>query len=263
MQSVDKRYAVNFVHGIKDSLIARSVDYEKIIESYGQVTACVRRDAGYSFKTQEHIRALIVSQLNSVCHWHTISSNVNKIQRIFFSYDPDKLKVADWHELADQITEIGCVNRIIEKQLAVLSDNIEVLLRLQREYGSIDNFITYENPYETAVKLSMKKPFKLKQVGYSIAVEYLRNVGVKAIKHDKNIRVALGHERLALSSDYPAEEETIHILTQIARLTETNIIYIDSLLWLFCSKSYGAVCISKPRCSSCELSDYCCFTGHA
>jgi len=90
MQHIDKQYAVAFVRGIKKTLTGLSVDYDKVIDSYGQVAACIRRDAGYSFKLKEHIRGLILAQLSNQRSWQLVAHNIHKIDRIFFQFDSEK-----------------------------------------------------------------------------------------------------------------------------------------------------------------------------
>lgn len=69
--------------------------------------------------------------------------------------------------------------------MKVLSYNIDVLATIQRTYGSLDSFVTSDTPYNIAEKLSKKgSRYKLKQVGYALALEYLKNVGIPAIKPD-------------------------------------------------------------------------------
>ena len=261
MQLIDEQYARSFVGAIKSALTSTGVDYDTIIDNYGQVQACVRRDAGYTFTIKEHTRGLILAQLQSLSTWDPVVDNLRKVSPVFFDYEPDKLLATDLSELTQNVEEHGYSGGSVKKQMAVLHDNITMLLDLQRQYGSVDNFVVSRNPFEIAGLISKRGKYKLKQVSLNLAVEYLRNVGVKAIRHDLEMRRALSHERLALSSDYPSEPETVHILNQIAGFTRTHPIYIDTLLWLFCSAGPKSVCGIKPQCLLCDLKPYCQYTG--
>jgi hypothetical protein len=261
MQLIDEQYARSFVGAIKSALTRTGVEYDTIIDNYGQVAACVRRDAGYSFTIREHVRGLILAQLFSLKSWRPTAHNLHKINQIFFDYDPDKILATDVTGFVQKLSKIGCAGAGVKKQMAALQDNIATLSDFQQQYGSIDNFVVSANPVEVAKLISKRGKHKLKQVSFNLAVEYLRNVGVKAVRHDVQMRRTLSHERLALSSDYPSEPETVHILNRIAGFTHTNLIYLDTLLWLFCSASKQSVCSITPQCQLCDLQKDCQYTG--
>jgi hypothetical protein len=143
--------------------------------------------------------------------------------------------------------------------MAALSGNIGIFETIDKKYGSLDRFVESADPHAIAIRLSnSKSEFKLGQVGYTLAMEYLRNVGVRASKPDVHVRRAIGHARLGLvDAEVPSEEEAYRAVGKIACEAEVNTTYLDNLLWLLCAKDYGNVCGSMPQCTACLLREAC------
>jgi hypothetical protein len=59
-----------------------------------------------------------------------------------------------------------------------LRENIEIFERIIADHSCLDSFITSESPDEIAWRLAGGK-YKLRQVGFTLALEYLRSVGVR------------------------------------------------------------------------------------
>ena len=54
---------------IEKTLTQNNIDYNKLIDGFGQVTATEKRENGYTFTLNEHIKALIMSQLSNQRAW--------------------------------------------------------------------------------------------------------------------------------------------------------------------------------------------------
>lgn len=100
-------------------------------------------------------------------------------------------------------------------------------------------------------------PYKLRLVGFTLAIEYLRNVGLRAGKPDVHIRRVLGGDRLGFSEGIPSESEAVRLIADLAEEAGCNPTYLDNLLWIFCAQDYGDVCGANPRCASCDLRPAC------
>jgi hypothetical protein len=155
------------------------------------------------------------------------------------------------------LRRIRCGNRAMKKQLLVLPENIATLRRIAAVYGSVDAFVMRDDPDAIARCLSEPGEHKLKQMGYALAMEYLRNVGIRAGKPDIHVRRVLSGERLGFASGLPSERDAYQILARLADAAECNPTYFDNLLWLFCAKNYGDICGAAPRCEACALADTC------
>ena len=85
--------------------------------------------------------------------------------------------------------------------MKALADNIRIFEQLEKEYGSMDAFITSDAPEVIVKKLSQSNsPYKLHQVGEALVWEYIRNVGIDGAKPDTHIRRFLGSDRMGEES---------------------------------------------------------------
>jgi hypothetical protein len=200
-----------------------------------------------------------LSLLSNQRPWGPIARNLDRIGDIFFQYDPYAIKQTDPDQFAQKICAIRCGNRQLANQMAALSGNIGVFETIIEKYGSLDRFVESADPHTIAVRLSNpESEFKLRQVGYTLAMEYLRNVGVRASKPDVHVRRAIGQARLGLvDAELPSEEEAYRAVAKIADEADVNPNFLDKLLWLLCAKDYGNVCGSTPRCTVCLLREAC------
>lgn len=231
--------ARDLVLAVQDTLRRRDFDYEHAIEGFGQVAASEKRKNGHVFGLLEHLRGLLLSQLSNQRPWKQIAQNQEQIRTVFLDYDPTALQQADPKELETKIRAIRCSNRQIRKQLLALRANITTLKRIERDFGSLDNFVTLDEPDRIAARLSRPGHYKLIQVGYTLALEYLRNVGIRAGKPDAHIRRILGPERLAYLAQGPSEDDAYRLITRLASEAHCNATYFDNLLWIFCATGYG------------------------
>lgn len=229
---------------------------QAIIE-LGQVSKSERRDRGEAFHTNEHLKGFILALLSNQRPWGPIVENMDNITDIFYGFQLDKIKQADKKLLAKQIKDIKCGNRAIDKQMEALDYNIRIFEQLECTYGSLDQFVGSDTADNIAWELGNGRKYKLKQMGYTLALEYLRNVGVKAIKPDLHIRRIISDERLSLYNGYPSEIETVNIMSAIAAESDVNLTYLDNLMWLYCAVDYANICGSHPKCNVCELRQHC------
>ena len=138
-----------------------------------------------------------------------------------------------------------------------LGANIATLKRIERDFGSLDRFVASSEPIEIANLLSGSGAYKLKYVGPALALEYLRNVGVRAAKPDVHVLRILGGERLAYFPALPMEWEAVQLVANLAAEAGCSATYLDNLLWLFCAVGYGNICGARPRCNVCAFRDGC------
>lgn len=213
-----------------------------------------QRAEGKTFSFSEHIRGMIYSLLSNNRPWEQIEENIDQIDKIFFYYDKDKILNTSADYFTQQIQLIKCGNRNIKKQMDALHRNIHKLERIEKEFGTLDNFVTSGTPIEIADLLANSLKYKLHTLGLALAMEYLRNVGIDAIKPDTHICRILGKKHLGYSSSEEAGDiEAIEIINTISKETGYLPSKIDALFWLFCSDSNGMICTKIPDCERCRL----------
>ena len=241
------------IEQIKSTLSDQAVDYEKHIKDFGQVHANNERMKGKTFNFREHIKGLIYAQLSNQRSWGPIARNLETINKIFCEYNPEVLKIQDPNHLEAQIVSIKCGNRKIASQLAKLRSNIETFEKITLEYGNIDAFVTSDVPEKIAKELGSGKKYKLKEIGFTLALEYLRNIGINAIKPDLHICRLIGPERLRFIDKIPTPEEAYHCLMDLEHEIPESAVYLDNLLWIFAAKDYGNICTANPKCNYCSV----------
>lgn len=241
------------INGILDTM--KSTNYN--IVELETTTAINKRKSGKEFSFNEHIEGLVWSLLSNQRPWKGISDNKENIKKIFHNFDYKYIMEEDPNVFITKLIEIKCGNRAIKKQMYGLKYNIEVFFKLAKKYGSMDKFVTSSSPYNIAKKISKGK-YKLQQIGFPLAMEYLRNVGIDTVKPDVHICRILGKERLALSENYVAnEEEATKIINSIAEKTNLTASEVDYILWQFCANGYAEICTKNPKCEMCKICKYC------
>jgi len=200
---------------------------------------------------ENHISALIYSQLSANRPWKGIEANKEKINKIFNNFDPKYLKSVNPEKLEDEIKNIKCGNRLIHIQMFGLKDNILTFEKIEKEYGSLDNFVLSDEAITIAKKLS-KGEYKLKGVGLALACEYLKGVGIDCIKPDIHICRILG--RFGYSkTNMATENEAIKIIDDMSKEYNLPKMEIDTILWQYCADGYLEICGSTPKCHICNI----------
>ena len=138
-----------------------------------------------------------------------------------------------------------------------LHENIRTFEKIEKEYGSFDSFVLSDTINNIAIQLSTSNSrYKLKQIGFALALEYLRNVGLDVGKPDLHIRRILSIKRLGYSKyEEVKEKEAVKIIDDITRESENSPMYIDLILWSFCSN----ICGESPKCDICNIRESCKF----
>jgi hypothetical protein len=190
--------------------------------------------------------------------WGAIACHLPDIDEIFFGYDADLIKKTESARFVASLRKIQCGNRRIKTQMDALRMNIETFERIVTDYGSLDIFVNSARPNLIAAQLSISGGrYKLKEVGFTLAMEYLRNVGVHASKPDVHVQRILSSERLGLMQGTPTPEKAYDLMETLAADAGVNSTYLDNLLWIFCARDYGNICGATPNCAICRLSELC------
>lgn len=243
---------------LQQTLAAQGIDYDGVVTEFGQVPASEARLHGKRFTPADHLRGLVLSLLSNQRPWGPIAYHLDQIQTIFFGFDPERVRAADPEYFVHALRELRCGNRQIRAQMHTLAQNIDTFARIAAEQGSLDAFVTSADPDVIATRLSAPgSVYKLRQVGYTLALEYLRNVGIRASKPDVHVRRAISGERLGYFDGHPTEEQAYRKVEHLAAEANCNPTYLDNLLWLFCAQDYGNVCRAQPRCSVCGFVSTC------
>jgi len=245
------------VEKLKLTLSNNKIDYKKIVEEFGQVASTEERVGGEEFTLRDHIRSLVLALLSNQRPWGPIEKNLDKLKTIFFQYDPDKLQKANPLEILQKIKEIKCGNILINKQVKELSYNIKQFKRIIKEFGSVDNFLSKNSEESATMLCDPESPYKLKNIGPALVMEYLRSVGIAGMKPDTHLLRICGSERLAIFPSSVSIEQAKSLFNKFAEQADLNPSYLDNLFWIFGAKDYANICSAKPKCDLCDLVSCC------
>lgn len=232
-----------------------------------------KRNRGELFSVTDHIRAMVYSMLSSGISWNRVAKDiqpdtkcVTSVDEIFYDYDAEQLLNCTPEQLRDAAKSINCGTQSTLKQMeALLSVNIPKLLKLEKEYGTVDsyydNFIQKDKTLKALVKTlsDVESKDKMAQMGIALVCEYLRNVGYDIPKPDRHIRRILGSNTLAFSSNTTASPfDVFDIISEVAVWLNKSLAEVDYILWSYCANGYGGVCtVAKPKCDICVAKKYC------
>lgn len=242
---------------LENTLKNNDIDFEKDIDNLGQVHAVKKRANGHQFTLQDHLKGLILSLLINQRPWKPIADNLDNLDEIFLNYEPEKLKKADPEELVNNIKRIKCGNISIKRQMKTLNYNISIFEKIEVENGSIDTFITSKPAEKVADRLSNStSPYKLKQMGIALTMEYLKNVGISGMKPDTHLLRICGPERLNIIPKTKPKKQ-LSIFKKFSEEAGVSTTYLDNLIWILGANDFGEICSNKPKCHKCELKAYC------
>lgn len=244
---------IDYIKLIIETLIKNGYSIKEI-ETVQAVNA---RKNGKVFELEDHIGGMVYSLLGNQRPWKAISENYDIIKSIFHNFDPNYLQNIDPAILVNEIRRIKCGNRSISNQMYSLNYNIDVFNKITSKYGSMDNYVTSDEPIIIANTLSSGE-YKLKQMGIALVIEYLKNVGIDSFKPDTHIRRLFGKDRFGFSDKTMAsEKEVLDKAKYFSMITNIPMVEIDSLTWQFCSSDYADICSASPKCEKCLVKTKC------
>lgn len=257
------------------------VQEEKLWENTYIKRQIDKREGGGVFTVSDHIRAMVYSLLSGGQGWAKYAREmdvqtgcISCVDTIFHDYNPTELLECSPQQLFEELQELHLAPRFgtapIEKLITV---NIPKLLKMEEEYGTVDNYYQKYIQSETKGHLTPIAPAiplikalsknkgddKLEQFGVPLVCEYLRNAGYDIPKPDTHTRRILGSDILGFSTSKKVPEyRTIEIICEIARAAKKSVAETDYILWSYCSDGYGEICTSiNPKCDVCVAVGQC------
>ncbi len=233
--------------------------YNRIADITSGKSKMQLRAEGKSFTLEEHIQGMIYSQLSAQTVWANIEKNFAAIDKLFFYYNPAKLKKCDYMYFIYGLKGLGCGSRLTNAQMKALHENLATFDLIIKDYGSMDAFVTSRPQIEIVEMLSSNSSkYKLKQIGPALAWEYLRNVGVDGAKPDVHMKRILGSNRLGYSNyENATDTEVFQAIKKLSKETGLWMAEIDYLFWAFCATGKGEICTASPKCNHCVLKSEC------
>lgn len=252
LKEVTQNIDYSFILEMRDYLLQRKILYSNSFPYFVH-----ERKQGRQFSFEEHIKALVYSQLSAQTQWHRIVSHLNEIDELFHNYEYSWIISCDSQYLIDGIKKLKCGSRCTAHQMGNFHKNIKMLKKIEQQYNSLDAYVTSKPAIEIVKDLSSGQ-FKLLYIGEALAWEYLRNVGIDGAKSDVHICRFLGANRMNLcQSPIATTTQVTEVMPHISKSLNLTMVEIDSIIWSFCATNYGEICSATPKCSQCIISKYC------
>ena len=217
------------------------------------------RQNGKQYSFSEHLQGLIYALLSNQRPWIGVEPHLAEIDEVFYDYDAEKVKATPGSHFAKLLCAMKCGNRNIGAQMDNLAKNIFKMENIEKEYGSMDAFVTSAPAPKIVRKLSdYNSKYKLYNVGASLAWEYIRNVGIDGAKPDVHLCRFFGGDRMGDGNHTPATTQEVYdTILSLSQESELSMGAIDTLVWSYCADGYGEICTAHPRCAECEIYHYC------
>ena len=244
----------HWIFDIREYLLSKGLTYGTSLPE--QIRS---RRSGKRFSFEDHVKALIYAMLTNQRKWYYVEPHLSEIDELFFEYNPEKILEKSAEYYCEQLCKIKCGNRGIKSQMEALPDNLRTFRRIEKDFGSLDAFVSSEPANEIVKKLSdTSSKYKIKELGPALAWEYLRNVGIDGAKPDVHLRRFFGNDRMGTCGhDIATEKEVINQVVLISEKTGLLQAEVDNLIWSFCADGYGEICTASPRCRECPISKNC------
>lgn len=210
----------------------------------------LRKD-GHTFTFNEHVEAMVLSLLSANRPWKQIEENIDNLRKFFHDYDAEYLATADPVTLTIGVRELGCGNKAIARQMEGLSHNVRLMQRIENIIGNIDNLAANNDPYDVSMVLS-SGVYKLQGFAQTLALQYLRNVGIDTCKPDVHIRRILARLGLIPYEDCPVRD-VVDAMSKLGSELDMPITLVNEIIWFYGATGFGEVCGKTPKCILCNI----------
>ena len=151
-----------------------------------------------------------------------------------------------------------------KRKLKACIENAKIMREISEEYGSFGEYL--DRNKNNLQKLKEELITKFHYLGNILVLEYLKEIGMDAIKPD--VHVARVMHRLGLidsermsSADI---DKVIEVANRMSRLAGEKLNIIDAIFWMYGGGGDNhvkkAICSkNKPLCKECPLPKYCVF----
>ncbi len=218
----------------------------------------IQRNEGKMFTIQEHIEGMILAMI-SYQDWKNIAYQKDKIKELFFNYEPKQILKHDGNYYYEGLHSLWVSGRFGKIQMQEVNHNVNVFKSIEKDFKSVDAFVTGRSADEVVEALSdSKSKYKLNQMSEILVCEYLRSVGIDIVKPNLCIRRMLGADRLGISNKKTAScYEEIKEFSRLSKETGLRAEDLDFLFTRYCDESDIGICSEKPKCDKCVIREYC------
>lgn len=214
-----------------------------------------RRRRGEEFTISEHLEAIVVSKLCANRPNGPIYDNLDRIRELFFGFDVSKVYCEKPEYFVTGLLAMSLGNRRLEAQMNELRSNIGVLRAIEDKWGTTDYIAAnaYKDIWWAIDKLtSNNSTYKLKGIGAALCFQYLKRLGVDAIKPDVHLMRIF--PRWGVLSEDCSQYDVYTACAQIKDYyPELSLTDIGEILWHWCAVDYLDICGAHATCSICPV----------
>jgi len=214
---------------------------------------------------------LVLAVFSNQTKWKFLKPHLPEIKNALFNYNINLIAalsdIAVHQIYMQKIYRLKIPSGIkIEKKLLWIRNNASTFLKIQKQFGSVLNFMQTElagSPFDDIhncyihpndkqlLKHFSKGMFKLGGVGDAICCEFFNGIGIDEFKPD--VHTCRFIKRIGIVPSGNKDKVREAGIT-IARTLGQPRKYVDSHLWIFCADGEGEICTEKtPQCHVCQL----------
>lgn len=230
-------------------------NYKYKLDYYKKLNNIKDRINGKKFNYRDHLKALILAQLNNYRWDDSVENKKSELNKIFNDFDKEFILSKDRNYFIKELKRINCTKPLIENIIDSFYYNIKIFNSIEREYGSLDNFVFSKIPNKIVYILREGK-YKLKQVGTYVAIEYLISVGVNVSNISRKSLNLFEKDKLNLNNRL-TREEGLDIIKKLSIINKKSELEIECILEAFTKEKKSNICTDTPKCSMCYLNYVC------
>jgi len=184
------------------------------------------------------------------------------IKKAFSDYDVNKVSQYNNEDLKRMMRNPRLIRN--KRKLKACIENAKIMKKISTKYGSFGEYLDQNRHNFRQLKKELIERFRY--LGDILVLEYLKEIGIDAIKPDVHV-VRVMH-RLGLINSERISSENINkvlvVANRMAQLIGEKLSMIDAIFWMYGGSGDNhvkkAICSkNKPLCNECHLIKYCNF----
>lgn len=184
------------------------------------------------------------------------------IKKAFSNYDIHKVSRYTNKDFKRMMQNPNLIRN--KRKLKACIENAKIMREISEKYGSFGEYLERSKTNLKKLKEDLIKKFCY--LGNVLVLEYLKEIGIDAIKPDVHV-VRVMHRLGLIDSERMSPEnidKIIEVANEMSRLTGEKLNVIDALFWMYGGSGdkhvKKAICSkNKPRCNECPVTEYCIF----
>ena len=187
-----------------------------------------------------------------------------EIKKAFSNYDINKVSQYTEKDFKKMMDNPELVRN--RRKLKACIENAKIMKEISEKYGSFGEYLDQNKDDIKKLKEELIKNFHY--LGNVLVLEYLKEVGIDAIKPDVHV-VRVMHRLGLVDSERISPEnidKVVEVASEMSQLTKEKLSVIDAIFWIYGGSGDNhvkrAICSkNKPLCNECPLTNYCVFSS--